>query len=76
MSAHAAATRLLADALMITERDVPPGARLGQVEQWDSLAHARLLMALEEKLGRQLTTDEAVAIETLDDIARLLEAKR
>jgi len=76
MSARPAATRLLADALMITERDVPSDARLGHVEQWDSLAHARLLLALEEKLGRQLTPDEAVAIETLDDIARLLDAKR
>lgn len=76
MSARPAAIRLLADALMIPEQDVPAGARLGHVEQWDSLAHARLLLALEEKLGRQLTPDEAVAIETLDDIARLLDAKR
>ena len=76
MSAQLAATRLLAGALMIAERDVPAGARLGGIEQWDSLAHARLLLALEEKLGRMLTTDEAVAVESLDDIARLVELKR
>ena len=62
MSAHDAATKLLADALMLGERDVPADARLGRLEQWDSLAHARLLLALEEKLRRQLTTDEAVAV--------------
>jgi acyl carrier protein len=73
MNPHAAATRLLAGALMMAEHDVPRDARLGRIEQWDSLAHARLLLALEEKLRRQLTTDEAVAIESLDDIARLLD---
>lgn len=76
MSAHGTATRLLAGALMMAEPDVPRDARLGRVEQWDSLAHARLLLALEENLGRMLTPDEAVAIEGLDDIAKLLEAKR
>ena len=75
MSAHTAATQLLAGALMMGERDVPPDARLGRLDQWDSLAHARLLLALEEKLRRQLTTDEAVALESLDDIARLLERR-
>jgi len=76
MSAHATATRILAGALMIAEHDVPRDARLGRVEQWDSLAHARLLLALEENLGRLLTPDESVAIEGLDDIAKLVDAKR
>ena len=75
MTAHAAAIQLLAGALMMSEREIPPNARLGRIEQWDSLAHARLLLALEEKLRRQLTTDEAVALESLDDIARLLDRR-
>lgn len=74
MSAQQTALQLLADALMLTPETVPAGARLGAVEQWDSLAHTRLLMAIEEKLGRQLTPDEAVAIECADDVARLLQA--
>jgi acyl carrier protein len=75
MTAHAAATALLAGALMIDPGSVPRDARLGRIEQWDSLAHARLLLALEEKLNRQLTTDEAIAVESLDDIARLIERR-
>lgn len=71
MSAQQTALRLLADALSLTPETVPGDARLGTVEQWDSLAHTRLLMAIEEKLGRMLTPDEAVAIESVDDIARL-----
>ena len=76
MSARESATQLLASALLIAERDVPADARLGRVDQWDSLAHARLLLALEEKLGRMLTPDEAVAIESITDIAQLLESER
>ena len=73
MNPHKAATQLLAGALMMDEAAVPRDARLGRIEQWDSLAHARLLLALEEKLRRQLSTDEAVGIESLDDVARLLD---
>ena len=73
MNPHKAATQVLAGALMLAEDAVPRDARLGSIEQWDSLAHARLLLALEEKLRRQLTTDEAVGIESLDDIARLID---
>jgi len=73
MNPHKQATELLATALMIQPEAVPRDARLGSIEQWDSLAHARLLLALEEKLSRQLTTGEAVAIESLDDIAHLIE---
>lgn len=72
MNTQNAATELLAGALLMEPSAVPADARLGGIEQWDSLAHARLLLALEEKLHRQLTTDEAVGIESLDDIARLL----
>lgn len=72
MSAQESATALLAGALMMEPSALPRDARLGGIEQWDSLAHARLLLALEEKLRRQLTTDEAVGIESLDDITRLL----
>ena len=76
MSVRDSATLLLAHALMIPERDVPADARLGRVDQWDSLAHARVLLAIEERLGRMLTPDEAVAIESIADIAQLLESKR
>lgn len=75
MNPRTAAAQLLAGALMLAEGDVPRDARLGRIEQWDSLAHARLLLALEEKLRRQLTTEEAVAVESLDDIVRLLDRR-
>jgi acyl carrier protein len=73
MSAMAEARRLLAEALAIAELDLPADPRIGAVERWDSLAHARILIALEERLGRELDPEEAVTIESLADIAGIIE---
>jgi acyl carrier protein len=66
------ARKLLAEATGAELAAVPDGARLGRFERWDSLAHLRLILALEAKIGRQLDPDEAVRIESLEDVARLL----
>ncbi len=75
MSAMTTARRLLADALAMAERDLPANPRIGAIEQWDSLAHARVLLALEECFGKPLDPEEAVAVESLDDVARIIEKR-
>lgn len=69
---EAAARKLLAEALALPIADLPANPRLGAIEQWDSLAHTRILLALEERLGKPLDAEVAVTIESLDDITRLL----
>jgi acyl carrier protein len=69
------ARKLLAEAIGADATAVPDGARIGSFERWDSLAHLRLILALEAKIGRQLDPDEAVRIESLGDIAGLLERR-
>lgn len=68
------ARTLLADAISADLALIPPEARIGAFERWDSLAHMRLILALEECIGRPLDPDEAVAIECLDDVARILNS--
>ena len=75
MSELAGAKQLLAEAIGADAAAVPDGARIGGYERWDSLAHLRLILALEEKIGRQLDPDEAVRIESLHDVAAFLEQK-
>ena len=72
MSGLAGAKQLLADAMGADAATVPDGARIGGFERWDSLAHLRLILAIEEMIGRQLDPDEAVRIESLGDITGLL----
>ena len=67
------AKKLLAEATHADAATVPDGARIGSFERWDSLAHLRLILAIEEMIGRRLDPDEAVEIESLQDVAALLK---
>ena len=67
------AKQLLAEATGADAATVPDAARIGRFERWDSLAHLRLILALEETIGRRLDPDEAVEIESLQDVAALLK---
>jgi acyl carrier protein len=66
------ARKLLADAIGAEPAMIPTDARIGIFERWDSLAHMRLILALEQQIGRLLDPDEAITVESLDDVARLL----
>lgn len=73
MSAMSSARKLLAEALALTLSELPENPRIGTIEQWDSLAHTRILLALEERIGKPLEAEQAIAIESLDDIAALID---
>ena len=66
------AKKLLAEAANCDSGTIPDDVRIGNFERWDSLAHLRLVLAIEQKIGRQLDADEAVRIESLADVVVLL----
>jgi acyl carrier protein len=70
--ARTLACSLAAEAFGLPLEAVPPDTAIGDIEAWDSLAHLRLIMSIESRLGRELTTDEAAEIVSLEDVARLL----
>lgn len=72
MSNSLQAKRLLAEAANCDVAIIPDDVRIGRFERWDSLAHLRLVLAIEAQIGRQLDPDETVRIETLANIAALL----
>jgi acyl carrier protein len=63
---------LLAEAVHCEATAIPDDVRIGGFAAWDSLAHLRLVLGIEQKIGRQLDADEAIRIESLTDIAALL----
>lgn len=67
------ARHLLGSALEMDGSELPKDTAIGQLAEWDSLAHMRLILALEEYLQTQLSPDKLVAIGSLADIATLLE---
>lgn len=70
------ARALLAAALEVDPATIPDQASMESVEAWTSVAHLRLILALEERLGAQISTDDALAIMELADVARLLQGAR
>jgi acyl carrier protein len=75
MSGSLQAKRLLAQAVDGDPTAIPDDVRLGAFERWDSLAHLRLVLAIEDSIGRKLDPDESVRIETLQNISALLASK-
>ncbi len=67
------AREILAGALEMAPGALPGDAAIGAVEAWDSLAHMRLVLALEEAVGGELEAAEIIGIESLADIAAILE---
>jgi len=67
-----AAKTLLAEALQVDVSLIEDDLMLGGIDEWDSLAHMRLLTAIEEKLGVPLDAETAAGIESLADVARVL----
>jgi acyl carrier protein len=72
MTGRDQARLLLAEAVNCEAAVLPDDARIGGFAAWDSLAHLRLVLGIEQKIGRQLDADEAIRIESLQDIAALL----
>jgi acyl carrier protein len=68
------AKKLLAEAANCDPAAIADDAAIGSFDSWDSLAHLRLVLALEEQIGRQLDPDESIRIGTLSDIVALLAA--
>ena len=67
------ARQLLATVLAMEAADIADDAGIGGLAGWDSLAHMRLIMALEAHMGTSLSPGNVVAIGSLQDIATVLE---
>ena len=60
----------------ITKRNTaacPDDTRLADLENWDSLKGVRLVIRLEEIIGRQLVEEEIAALQSIRDVARFLQ---
>lgn len=58
-------TEELADVLGIDPEQVPEDARLDVTEGWDSLAHAILIVRLEELIGQTIDDEVALRLDSL-----------
>ena len=74
-AARALAVEIVGGALGLEPDQLPVDAGIGRSERWDSLAHVRIILAIEERLKRPLAPDEVIAIADLSDVERILGAR-
>jgi len=68
------ASELLAEVLRIPS-PIPNGdIPLVELEGWDSLKGVRLVLRLEEIVGRELSEDDIARLQSVHDVERLLKA--
>ena len=67
------ARAVVAETLEIDIEGVGEDASIDTLEAWDSLAHMRLVLAVEKILGRELAPETVVGIGGVGDIAAILE---
>lgn len=67
------ARALLAAALELDPAAVGPDASIATLEAWDSLAHLRLVQAIEQAIGGELPAETIVEIGSLADVTAVLE---
>ncbi len=70
-----AARALLAEATGCAAAEIADQASIDSFDLWDSLAHMRLILAIEAKTGAQVAPMAVVELMSLADIAGYLEGQ-
>ena len=67
--------RELITEILRTNASIPPGeVLLAHIEGWDSLRGVRLVLRLEEIVGRELSEDDIAKLQSVEDVDLLLKA--
>lgn len=59
---------IMAGIFAIDESDIDENSSLETVENWDSLQHVNLIMALEEEFGVQVDVDDALEMVSFPEV--------
>jgi acyl carrier protein len=67
---------IMARIFEVRPEDITEKTRRRELERWDSLGHLALLTALQDELHIEIPPDQALEMETLDDIKRAVSSSR
>lgn len=72
MKSVAKSLELLSTLTGVPVNDIPRDASISTFPDWDSIVHMELIVQIEEKLSRNLTSEEMSLMSTLEGVASLL----
>lgn len=62
---------ILALSLDLDVSEIRNNSDINNLPEWDSLSHIKIVLAIEEKLERDLTTEEIIGISDVNSINKL-----
>lgn len=65
--------KIFADVFDIPEEEIEDESSRDTIENWDSIQHLQLILALEANFGIHLTADEVIEIQTFKGVKDLLK---
>ena len=66
---------IMLDVFDIDELELTSETTAEDVEEWDSLSHVRLVVAVERQFGFKFKNAEIESLKTVGDLVRLIEEK-
>ncbi len=66
----------LADVLDLDDVEITTATSAEDIEEWDSLSHVRLIVAIERKFGIRFNNSEIGSLMNVGDLVRLIDARR
>ena len=65
--------QLMSDIFKIPAGEIPDDATVGRVEQWDSMHHLELMLALETAYSITISVDQMLELMSLESIMDFLQ---
>ena len=69
-------TEVIQDQLDLDTLVLTPQSQASDVEGWDSLAHVRIMIALEQAFGVRFTTNQITSTENVGQLLDMLQSLR
>jgi acyl carrier protein len=66
---------MMMDVFDVDELDIDESTNAADVEEWDSLSHVRLMIAVERKYRFRLSNAEIELLKNVGDLVKLVDAK-
>lgn len=66
---------IMIDVFDVDDLEITRATSAEDVEEWDSLSHVRLVVAVERKFGFKLKNSEIEALKSVGDLVDLIAAK-
>ena len=66
---------IMIDVFDVDGLDVTPATTADDVEEWDSLSHVRLVVAVERRFKIKFSNSEIESLKTVGDLVSLIQAK-